>query len=414
MKILLITQYYPPEIGAPQARLSEMAEYWVNKGHQVTVFTAMPNHPTGVIHPKYKGLTLHNELVNGVNLCRHWTYITPNKGFIKKTISHLSFMITIPLFSLFRGTRPDIVIVSSPTFFATLSAWIISIFRRAKFVFEVRDLWPGIFIELGILKNKFIIYLLESVELFLYRRSDLVITVTDSFKNNISLRKINEEKIHVIKNGVNLEVFKKEDSNNQDNSELKQKLDYNKDDFIVLYIGAHGISQALDTIMDVAKNLLESSDIKFLFVGEGAVKEKLIQIKTEHKLNNVLFHPGVKREEVLDFYKLSDVNLVPLKNIKGFSEFIPSKIFEIFASSRPIIGSVRGESASILKESEGAIIVEPENIDQITQAILKLKDSHSLRLKLGKNGREFVEKKFDRHALAESYLNIMKECLNKK
>jgi glycosyltransferase involved in cell wall biosynthesis len=414
MNILLISQYYPPEIGAPQARLSEMSDYWVKRGHKVTVYTAMPNHPTGVLPTEYAGKTLVFEKLNGVNLVRHWTYITPNKGFIKKIISHLSFMFSVFFLSTFRGKKPDIIIVSSPTFFATISAWLISLIRRSKFIFEVRDLWPGIFVELGVLKNKLIIFVLESIELFLYRRSDIVITVTDSFKSNISKRNVNSSKIHVIKNGVNLELFKKVDNNTDDSSELRSKLGYTKDDFIVLYIGAHGISQALDKILLVAKKTKEiDSNIKFLFVGDGATKKTLIQIKSNESLDNVHFHGSVKREDVLDFYKLSNINLVTLKNIDGFSEFIPSKIFEIFASYRPIIGSLKGEAASILTESKGAIVVPPEDINEITSAIIKLKDSPELRSQLGVNGRSYVENNFNRHVLAEKYLTIMEECLSK-
>ena len=406
MKIYLVCHYFPPEIGAPQARLSEMASNWKKLGHEVTVLTGFPNHPTGIIAPEFKGKIFQTEIVDGIRIWRHWLYATPNKGFLKKIFGHLSFMFSCFFLSMFRGERPDIYVVSSPTFFSVISVWLMSAIRRVPFIFEVRDLWPGIFVELGILKNKALISVLEAMELFLYRRAKKVVVVTEGFKENLIQRKIEKEKIEVITNGVNLSFFAE--------NKIFESLDglpFDENKFKILYIGAHGISHGLDTIIETAKEM-ENEQVQFIFVGEGAVKDHLMEKAQSLKLKNVIFLPGTKRDNVPSFYRMADVCLVPLKDIKGFETFIPSKMFEIMASKRPIIGSVTGESARILERSGGALVISPENKVELCQAILKLQNDSDLRCRLGESGYQFVKEHFNRDTLSERYLRLLESSIN--
>lgn len=269
MKIDVICQYYPPEIGAPQARLSEMAREWKVQGHDVTVLTGFPNHPTGIIPPEYRGRLFMEEYINGIRIWRHWLHVTPNQGFFKKTFAHLSFMVSLILLSLFRGDCPDIFIVSSPNFFSVISTYIFSRVRRVPFIFEVRDLWPGIFIDLGVLKNRHIIQLLEMIELFLYRKARAIVPVTYGFAKDLVKRGISSSKIKVITNGVDLTVYKPSSKNTL----LRKKIGFSENDFTILYLGAHGISHGLQKVLDACEILQGEKDIKFLFVGEGAVKK---------------------------------------------------------------------------------------------------------------------------------------------
>lgn len=408
MKINIITHYYPPEIGAPQARLSEMAKTWKNLGHDVTVFTTFPNHPTGIIPDEYEKRVFDTEIIDGITIHRHWSFVTPNKGFLKKIINHISFMFSVVFLSLFRGEKPDIILSSSPTLFSVISAWIISKTRRTPFIFEVRDLWPGIFVELGILKNPLIIGILEKLELFLYKQASLVIPVTHSFKENIVSREIDSAKVHVITNGVNLNFF---DKNMDHQPKLRRDLGISNDSFVALYIGAHGISHALDSIIETAK--LVQSEITFLFVGEGAVKEKIQEMAKSYNLKNVIFQPSVPREMVPYYYALSNVCLVPLRNISGFTSFIPSKIFEIMACSRPIIGSVRGEAEKILIKSNAALVTPPEDQQELKKALINLKITPGLCEDLSKEARNFVSKNYDREQLAKDYIAHMEKALLK-
>lgn len=269
MKISVICQYYPPEIGAPQARLSEMARVWREDGHEITVFTGFPNHPTGIIPDKYKGRIFLEENCDRVRVWRHWLYATPNEGFFKKICAHISFAVSLIFLSLFRGKRPDIYIVSSPNFFSVISTYIFSRVRHVPFIFEIRDLWPGIFIDLGVLKNRHIIQLLEMIEFFLYRKARAIVPVTYGFAKDLVRRGISSSKIKVITNGVDLTVYKPSSKNTL----LRKKIGFSENDFTILYLGAHGISHGLQKVLDACEILQGEKDIKFLFVGEGAVKK---------------------------------------------------------------------------------------------------------------------------------------------
>ena len=207
MKCWVICQYYSPEIGAPQARLSEMVKTWVKEGHDITVLTGFPNHPSGIIPEAYRGKRFQVEQgTHGETIWRHWLYATPNKGFFKKVLSHLSFMVTLILFSLFRKPKPDHIMVSSPAFFCVISTYLISRLRKVPYTFEVRDLWPGIFVELGVLKNRVIITILEKIECFLYHKAKTVVAVTDGFKQDMERRGIPKDKIELSKSSDELNI----------------------------------------------------------------------------------------------------------------------------------------------------------------------------------------------------------------
>ena len=406
VSILLISHYYPPEIGAPQARLSEMASTWAQSGNMVSVITCMPNHPNGVIHKKYRGHKYLVERINGVNIYRCQTYATPNKGVIRKLLGHLVFMFNAVRQYRFLAKSANLILVSSPTFFSVFSAYVISKLYNKPYIFEVRDLWPAVFKELKVIKNKYILLCLEKLELFLYQKSIKVVTVTKSFTENIISRGIEKDKVSTITNGVDLQRF----TPKKKNRGLIKSLSL-KDKFIVLYIGAHGISHGLDKILKVAELLQHKKEVHFLFVGDGAVKTDLIKISKKIKLDNVSFVPSQPKKSIPNYYSIADVVLVPLKNIPLFDQFIPSKMFEIMAMGKPIIGSVRGEAANILKKSEGALICEPESIKKISSHVLTIYENKNLRDQLGQNGLSFVRKNYDRHKLAKSYEMLFKSVL---
>ena len=403
MKIVVICHYFPPEIGAPSARIYEMAKYWAELDNEVHIVTCFPNHPTGIIPDKYKGMKYYLEMMNGIYVHRNYVYATPNKGFFKKTLGHISFMISSVLFSMKKIEKPDIIITSSPTFFSIFSGYWYSIRKKAPFVLEIRDLWPAAMIELGVVKEGLITRALEKMELFFYRKCKRLIMVTKSFKDNVINRGIDGEKIHVITNGVDQELFYPREKSRS----LIEKYSMN-DKFVISYVGAHGISQNLSTILKVAKSLNNEEDIQFLFIGEGAEKEKLKEIANNENITNVRFIDAQPKEMIPEFYCTSDICLIPLKKIELFRTFIPSKMFEIMACGIPIVASVEGESADILNDSKSAVVIEPDNPDEIKRAILKLKEDRSLHDQLAKRGPVYVEKNYSRRKFANEYLEIMK------
>ena len=402
MRIVVICHYFPPEIGAPSARMYEMARHWVELGNEVHVVTCFPNHPTGIIPDNYKGMTYMYENMEGIHVHRNYVYATPNKGFLKKTFGHISFMFSSVLISMKKIKNPDAIITSSPTFFSIISGYWYSLRKKAPFILEIRDLWPAAMIELGVMKKGVITYVLEKIELFFYRKSKRLVMVTKSFKNNVVSRGIDGNKVHVITNGVNQELFypRKKNESLIENYELKNK-------FVISYVGAHGISQNLSTILKVAEDLSEDTTIQFLFIGEGAEKDQLKKIVSEQHINNVRFIDSQSKEMIPEFYSISDVCLIPLKNIELFKTFIPSKMFEIMACGIPIVASLEGEAADILNESKAAMVVQPDNPEEIKKAILTLKKDKGLYKKFKENGPIYVRENFSREKLAEKYIEII-------
>ena len=362
-----------------------------------------PNHPTGIIPEEYKGLKYKNEIMDGINVYRNYVYATPNKGFVKKTIGHISFMISSVVISMKKINNPDVIITSSPTFFSIFSGYWYSLRKKAPFVLEIRDLWPAAMIELGVLKEGFITNVLEKMELFFYRKCDRLIMVTESFKDNVVNRGIDRDKVYVITNGVNQELFYPREKNKL----LIDNYDF-KDKFVISYVGAHGISQNLSTILKAAKALIDYKDIQFLFIGEGAEKDKLKNIAQTENITNVTFIDSQPKEMIAEFYNMSDICLIPLKKIELFKTFIPSKMFEIMACGIPIVASLEGEAAEILNDSKSALVVEPDNSEEIKLAILKLKEDKSLYNQFKRNGPTFVGENYSRKKLAEKYLDIIR------
>lgn len=406
MRTLIVTHYFPPEIGAPQARLGDLARLWAAAGDDVTVITCMPNHPTGVIPPAYRGKRRVKERVDGHRVIRTWVYATANEGIAKKTLGHLSFMVT----SLVLGLRPsgpaDVVMVSSPTFFSIFSAWALAKLKRARLVVEVRDLWPAIFVELGVLTNRRVIWLLERLELWAYHAADAVVVVSEGFRDDLIRRGVPADKVHTIRNGVDVTRFQP----GGDPAPGRAQLGVAADDVLVLYIGAHGLSHGLTSVADAAA-LLQDQPIHVAFVGEGAAKGALEQRVAELHLDNVSMHPGVPRDEVSTLLAAADICLVPLRDVPLFSTFIPSKIFECFGTGKAVIGAVRGEPAEILRGG-GAMVVEPEDPQALADAIKELAADPARRSTMGKDARSYVEEHFDRHELATRYRVILHAVLS--
>lgn len=401
-RILVVCHYFPPEIGAPQARLSELARAWADAGDEVTVLTGMPNHPTGVVPEPYRRRLRVTEQVDRYRVVRTWLYATPNTGMLKKTLGHLSFMVSGLALGARRVGRADVVVVSSPTFFSVFSAWALARMKRAALVVEVRDLWPAIFVELGVLRHRGVIRVLEALELAAYRAASVVVVVTEGFRDDLVRRGVPAGKVHVIPNGADLERFSQEHAGC---AAGRSELGAGPDDSLVLYIGAHGISHGLEAVAEAAAKLA-GEPIHFAFVGEGAHKERLAARVRELGLTNVTMCPGVARDRVAGLLAAADICLVPLRDVSLFSSFIPSKMFEYLAASKAVIGSVRGEPARIL-EAAGAVVVEPEDPTALADAVRDLAADPGRRAAMGHRGRAYVAEHFDRSVLADRYRSIL-------
>lgn len=406
MRILIVTHYFPPEVGAPQARLSSLARRWAEAGDEVTVLTGFPNHPSGVVPPDYSGRTME-ESVDGYRVVRTWVYATPNERIVRKTLGHLSFMASSVLFGVQRVGRPDVVVVSSPTFFSILSAWALARWHRARLVVEVRDLWPAIFVELGVLTNRAVIRALEAIEMAAYRAADAVVVVSEGFRDNLVRRGVPGAKVHTIRNGADLAAF---DVGEAEAAAARASLGAGPGETVVLYAGTHGISHGLSAVVDAAAKV-QGNSVRFVFVGEGAAKPALEEQVRAQGITNVELLPAVARHEVPALLAAADVCLVPLRDVPLFASFIPSKMFECFAAGRAVVGAVRGEPAQILADA-GAIVVEPEDATAIAGAVRELADDPERRQRMGEQARRYVASNFDRGVLADRYRQILRSVVH--
>jgi glycosyltransferase involved in cell wall biosynthesis len=421
-RILIVTQFFPPEAGAPQARLSALAAAWASGGDAVTVLTGMPNYPTGVLPPEYRRAVRRRERRDGYRVVRTWLFATPNEGVARKTLSHLSFMISSVLLGGRACGRADTVVVSSGPFFSIGSAWLLARLKRARLVVEVRDLWPAIFVELGVLTNRWIIRVLERLELAAYAAADQVVVVTDGFRANLIARGVPADKVHTIRNGVDLDRFGPAQAADADSPGITQertRLGAGPDDCLVLYAGTHGISQGLPCVADAAAMLTGQAGlsrgndaanppraVRVAFVGEGADKPRLKRRVAELGLSDVTLAPAVPPHQVPGLLAAADICLVTLRDVPLFAVTVPSKMFEYLAAGKAVIGSVTGEAAQILREA-GAVVVPPEVPGALADAIGALAADPARRAAMGQQGRAYVERFFDRGELAKEYRKIL-------
>ena len=403
MRIAYVCHYFAPEPAAPAARVHELSRAWVRAGHQVSVVTTFPNHPLGRIPPEYRGRGWSTERMDGIRVLRCWLYAVPNRGVGRRGLDHLSFMLTALAFGLPRLGAVDVVIASSPTLFSALSAWIIARAKRVPFVLEVRDLWPEAIVDLGLMRPGPMVRLLERLAQFLYRRAARVVVVTQAFAERLAAAGVPRAKLAVIPNGADTHFF----SPQADGRPTRDALDLDGR-FVVAYVGSHGLSHGLGAVLDAAA---QQPDVAFLLVGDGADRDRLVSERDRRQLGNVLMRPSVPKDQVPGLYAAADACLVPLRDVPLFETFVPSKLFEVLAAGRPVIGAVRGEAREILSRSGAALLVDPERGDQLAQAVGQLRADPELRIELGRRGRAFAEQHYDRDALARRYLDLLEDVV---
>lgn len=406
MRVLFISQYFPPEMGAPAARTWELARRWVAAGASVTVVTAIPNHPTGVIPEAYRGARLFEEEIEGVRVIRTWIYAAPNRGFWRRSLNYVSFMCSSLLQGLRRAGPVDVVVATSPQFLVGVSGWIASLRNQVPFVFEVRDLWPDSIVELGVMREGLTLDALRRIEMMLYRAAARVVGVAYSTRDELQRRGVAPEKIVIIPNGADATAFPDVEKYNG----IRESLDLERK-FVVSYVGTHGLAHGLETVLYSARDLRSNPDIAFLFVGDGAERERLQQLAAELQLDNVHFVGVQPRERVPAYLASSDVSLVPLRRKPLFQKVLPSKMFEIMGCSRPVILGVEGEARAAVEEAGAGLCVTPEDPAALSRAILTLYADPRLADEMGRRGRGFVESNFSRDRLAAQYLDLLREVV---
>ncbi|HMA77010.1 MAG TPA: glycosyltransferase family 4 protein [Candidatus Krumholzibacteriaceae bacterium] len=398
-KVLFLSHYFPPEVNAPARRTYEHAIKWVANGSQVTIITNHPNHPHGHLYKGYKNRWISRERIDGINVIRVKTYLTANKGITRRAVNFVLYMV-MAVFASIKVKKVDVVIATSPQFFCGLAGTIIKKIKRVRFILEIRDLWPDSIIAVGTLKEGFLVRVLRFMEKYMYFSADKIVTLTDTFKEHIEKTGYPARKITTIPNSFDLDNFESEE-------EIYSEF-LKSSKFICSYIGTFGMAHNLEVVLKAAKYLRDTGDIHFLLIGDGAEKAEIVEKLEKMNLENVTILPLQPKERVMDFYRISDIGLIMLKDSVLFSSVIPSKMFEYMAVKSPVIMSVpRGEATAIVEKHDCGVLCDPDSPSKLADCIWDFYSNPEKLEKCGNNGLKAVMEIYNRETLASKYLDVI-------
>lgn len=405
MRILFLTDNFPPEVNAPATRTFEHCREWVKAGAEVTVITCAPNFPQGVVYNGYTNMLYQREVIDGIRVVRVWSYVTANEGFVKRTLDYVSFGASSFLAGMFM--QCDIIVATSPQFFTALSGRTLGAMKRTPWVMEVRDLWPASIKHVGAMNSDPVLKYLEWEAKRCYRQASGIVTVTDSFVKVIGELGIDAGKFAVVKNGVNVDLFYPRPKN----SELLEKLKL-QGKFVVGYIGTHGMAHKLDFIVRCATKV-SNPDVHFLFIGDGAEKKNVSNLAASLGCRNVTFLDSVPKSAIAEYLSVTDVALVPLRKAELFTTVIPSKIFENAAMQKPLLLGVDGEARMLVEKYQAGLYFEPENEIDFLEKLETLYRDKEVYMACQAGGARLAQD-FDRRRLAMSMLEYLKRLSNNR
>ena len=400
MKILFLTDNFPPEVNAPATRTYEHCKEWVKKGAEVTVITGAPNFPIGKVYEGYKNHLYKKEIMDGIRVIRVWTYITANKGIIKRTLDYISYRLSAVFFGRFQEC--DLIIGTSPQLFTALAARKLARIKKKPWIMEVHDIWPESIKTVGAVKEGLILKYFERKERQCYRSASKIICVTQGIYDRLLSRGVLKSKLEVFTNGENLVSYKPRE---KDKSLLLTLSLTGKK--IVGYIGTMGMSHKLDFILRCASKITDP-DIHFLLIGEGAEKEKLQQLKQTLNLNNVTILDGISKMEVPQYISVIDIALVNLKRTDLFLGALPSKIFENAAMEKPILLGLQGEAEAVINKYHAGLAFMPENEEDFIEKLQKLTKNSEFYM-LCVDGCRKLAQDYDRKKIAYEMLKSIIE-----
>jgi glycosyltransferase involved in cell wall biosynthesis len=403
MRILLLTQYFPPETGAAQQRLSDLAKRLVSFGHRVTVLTSLPNYPTGRIFDEYRGSFFLEERLNHIRILRTWAYVSLRRSFVRRLLNYFSFAFLAMWLGIWLAGKQDFIVVESPPLFLGITGVALSRLCGAPMILNVSDLWPESAVAMGILRNSLIIRIAGVLERLIYRSSFAITGQTRAIVRNIRGRTSNTP-VELITNGVDPNRFV---MSSDERDEMRLQLGFNNY-CVACYAGLHGLAQGLDTVLETAQ-LMEGSNpgLLFAFFGDGPDKLRLQALAEQRKLRNVRFFPPQPAEAMPGILLSSDIAIVPLRNLPLFKGVIPAKLFECMAARLPIVLGVDGEARQLVERANGGICVEPENPGALAEALKKLSADPALQRELGENGRRYVFAHYDLNEIGRRFATLL-------
>lgn len=402
MRLGILTQYYPPEIGAPQARLSALARGFVRRGHQVTVITAKPNYPTGRVFPGYRGAVAREDR-DGISVMRLPIYATQRAELPRRLMSYLSFVASSAIGGTLLAGRLDFLMVESPPLFLGLSGLWLRGVTRSRMIFNVSDLWPRAIVRMGAVRDGGAAHRMsEALEARCYRRAWLVTAQTSEIAADISRRFPAVHTYH-LPNGVDCDVF----APDRATPAAREALGANGR-CLALYAGLHGLGQGLDQVVDAAAALAPAGLLDFVLVGDGPARAALIESARARQIPNVRFHPARPHQEVPALLAAADMIVVPLS--RALADAVPSKLYEAMASGRPVVLVAGGEAASIVSRHQAGIVVAPGDHAGLISALQTLAGDADLRRRLGANARVAADQ-FDRQRAVDRFAALLEREL---
>jgi len=409
MRILYLSQYFFPEMGATQIRAYDNAYNWVHLGHQVTMIAEIPNHPAGVVPPEFRGKLYQRDTLDGIDVIRVWVKASPVKNFRNRLLFYLSYMVSAALAGLFisRG-HYDLVYASSPPLFVGGAALIISTLRRIPFIFEVRDLWPESAVALGEIRSPKIVAWATHFEEACYHKAEKVIVVTRGILSNLLERGFPATKIELVPNGANTDLF---DYRAEDRERLRAGLGL-QGKLVAIYAGIHGVAQNLEFVIVAATLLKDHPEIHFLFIGEGPKKRELVEMVEKYKLTNITMLPEQPHQVVPSYLSAADVALIPLRDIELFKGAVPSKMYDAWACRRPILLSIDGEARQIMEQARAGHFIQPGDAQALATSLINMESTQDEWKVMGENGRNFTVRNNSRRAQAEKLATLLQATLD--
>ncbi|MBI4219176.1 MAG: glycosyltransferase family 4 protein [Chloroflexi bacterium] len=409
MKVLLISAYFPPDKGSAAVLYHELGRQMARLGHQVTVITTLPGYLAGGDLRRYRWKLWHRERIDvgeraGIDVIRVASPRLPRRFVPGRAIWQFGTALSVTLAGLL-ARRHDVALVYSPPLPLGFSAWCLARLGSTPYVLNVQDLFPKSVVDLGMLKNPVAIRFFQSLEGFLYARSDAIAVHSKGNADFVTGRGAPSDRVHVVENWVDTEAILADG----DGSAFRERNGLS-DSFVVSFAGVLGFSQDLDVVLAAAEILKDHSRICWVIVGDGVEKQRLERIARDRNLNNVRFMPMVPHEKYPEVLYGSEVGLATLKaSVK--TPVVPSKILSIMAAAKPVVACMdpSGDAIRLVREADCGIAVAPDDPRGLADAILRLYDDSGLRRCYGLNGRRYVEARHSLAVATEKFLGVFRE-----
>ncbi len=411
MHVLIITQYFHPEVGAPIARFMDLGRHLVARGHRVTISTGVPNFPSGIVPPDYRGLIYRRETIEGMEVVRTWMYASPAKTPRTKAVGALAFAATASTAAVLAAPRADVVVATAPPPTVGFVGLVAAARLGRPLVYDLRDLWPDVLVDDGRLRNPVAVGILEGLNAELYRRAAAIVTVAHGKRERLVELGAPRERIHVIPNGVDIALFDAwAEAHRREVGSMLREHGVPADAPLFVYAGLMNPAQGLDVVLRAAELLARNPSLRplphFALAGEGSERERLVDAAMGRGLAHVHFLPMIPRTRVPALLRHATATLVPLAP-RGDRHTVPSKLFEAMAAARPVVLSAEGEAADILAAARGGVVAEPGDAASLARAIHRLLDSGDAAAEMGRRAREYVEAHYDRAELNRRFEAVL-------